>query len=183
MRVNGALVVGIMLSPLGFSSAFADGPVQNQVSVYSGANAVGYLQPLANAFGAALNSSFGYSAFIPKSGFHLSLEAPVMGVLFEDRDRHFEATTEAGFQPPTTETVPTAVGSGDAVTVTGTGGASFSFPGGLDLNSFGLVMPQLRVSSIGGTEAVVRWIAFDKGDTDIGDISLFGIGARHSLSQ
>lgn len=182
-RSHRALVVGLVLSPLFASSALADGAVQNQISVYTGPNATGYLQPLANAFGATLNSSFGYSAFIPKTGFHLSLEAPVMGVIFEDPDRTFEATTEAGFQPTTTTTVPTVVGDGSAVTISGDGGASFSFPGGLDLNSFGLVVPQLRVGSIAGTEAVVRWIAFEQGDADIGDISMFGIGGRHSLSR
>jgi hypothetical protein len=106
-----------------------------------------------------------------------------MGVFFEDEDRTFEAATEAGFQPPTNADVPTVVGSGDAVIVSGSGGATFAFPGGLDLNSFGLIVPQLRVSSLMGTEAVVRWVSYDAGDADIGDISLFGIGGRHSLSQ
>jgi hypothetical protein len=165
------------------ASAFADSAVQNQISVYTGANAVGYLQPLANAFGAALNSSFGYSASIPKASFHISLEAPVMGVIFEDEDRTFDATTESGFNPSTTAKAPTVVGNGDAVMVTGNGGATFAFPGGLDLNSLGLVVPQLRVGALMGTEALVRWIAFEQSDADIGKISLFGIGGRHSISQ
>ena len=183
-RTVGALVLGAALSPLLPSASLAgDGAVQNQISVYTGDNASGYLQPLANAFGAALNSSFGYSAYIPKSSFHISLEAPVMGVFFEDDERTFEATTESGFQPTTTADAPTVVGEGEAVTITGTGGATFSFPGGLDLNSFGLVVPQLRLSSLAGTEAVLRWIAYESGDADIGKIELFGIGGRHSLSQ
>jgi hypothetical protein len=176
--VRGALLVGIALS----GPALADGTVQNQVSVYTGSNARGYLQPLTNAFGAALNSSFGYSAFIPQAGYHLSFEVPVMGVLFEDSDRTFDATTEAGFQPSTTQRVPTAVGNGDAVTISGSGGASYSFPGGLDLHSFGLVVPQLRLANQ-GTEAVLRWVAYETGDADIGKVELFGIGGRHSLSQ
>jgi hypothetical protein len=185
-RTHGTLVAGLALSLFAPTASLAgDSTVQNQISVYTGPNAVGYLQPLANAFGAALNSSFGYSAYIPpKPGFHISLEAPVMGVFFEDEDRVFKATTESGFQPVTSDVdAPTVVGDGDAVIVTGTGGATFAFPGGLDLNSFGLIVPQLRVSSLMGTEAVVRWVSFDAGDADIGDISLFGIGGRHSLSQ
>jgi hypothetical protein len=67
--------------------------------------------------------------------------------------------------------------------VPGQGGAQFSYPGGLDLNSFGLVVPQLRVSSFAGTEAVLRWAAYESGDSDIGKIDLFGIGGRHSISQ
>ena len=182
-RVTGVLALALALPSLDARFAFADGAVQNQISVYSGPNAVGYLQPLTNAFGAALNSAFGYSAYIPTSSFHLSIEAPVMGVYFEDTDRTFRAATEAGFQPSQHVTAPTVAGSGHAVTVTGAGGVSYSFPGGLDLNSFALVVPQLRMGSVAGTEALVRWIAFDRGDSDIGTISLFGIGGRHSISQ
>jgi hypothetical protein len=192
-RTRGAvsvLAVFVLLS-LPTVAAADDGAVQSQISVYTGDNAVGYLQPLANAFGAALNSGFGYSAYIPKTSFHVALEVPVMGVFFEDADRTFMATAESGFVPNPGETsfqVPTVVGNGDAVVVDGTGGAQFAFPGGLDLNSFGLVVPQLRVSSFMGIEGVVRWAASDwfnsdSTDPDVGDVSLFGIGGRYSVSQ
>jgi hypothetical protein len=183
VRTTRALVLGIALSSFFAAPAFADNAVQNQISVYTGDNAIGYLQPLANAFGAALNSSFGYSAHIPKNSFHISLEAPVMGVIFDDKDRFFDATTEPGFTPSQTNHVPTVVGDGNAVTVSGNGGAQFSYPGGLDLNSFGLVVPQLRIGSLMGTEALVRWIAYEQSDSDVGKVKLFGIGGRHSLSQ
>ena len=183
LTLAGALSAAVLwaLTP---PPARADGTVQNQISVYTGPNAEGYLQPLANAFGAALNSSFGYSAYIPRTSFHLSLETPVMGIFFEDEDRFFTATTESGFQPETAvEDAPTVVGPGQARVISGSGGASFAFPGGLDLNSFGLVVPQLRVSSLAGTEAVIRWLAYESGDADIGKIDLFGLGGRHSVSQ
>jgi hypothetical protein len=184
-RTGGILIAAAaLLSFAPVSPRAEDGAVQNQISVYTGSNAQGYLQPLANAFGAALNSSYGYSAYIPPTSFHISLEAPVMGVFFEDTDRTFTATTESGFLPETEEGgAPTVVGPGEAVTVSGQGGAQFTFPGGLDLNSFGLVVPQLRVSSLAGTEAILRWVAYEQGDADIGKISLFGIGGRHSISQ
>jgi hypothetical protein len=153
------------------------------MSVYTGENAVGYLQPLVNALGAALNTGFGYSAYIPPTSFHIGVEFPVMGVFFDDEDKTFLATTEPGFTPTTSEEVPTVVGSGDAVVVTGSGGAQFAFPGGFDLNSFGLVVPQIRLSSLAGAEAVVRWLAYDDTDADVGEIDLFGIGGRYSLSQ
>jgi hypothetical protein len=109
-----------------------------------------------------------------------------MGLFFEDDDAHFDATAESGFVPASGETafdVPTVVGPGEAVVVDGTGGAQFAFPGGFDLNSFGLAVPQLRVSSLAGTEAVVRWVAVETGDNDLGKVDMFGIGARHSISQ
>ena len=186
-RTCGALAVFALLAVVSPVVVTADeGDVQGQISVYTGDNAVGYLQPLANALGSALNSGFGYSAYIPKTSFHLSVEAPVMGLFFEDDDRTFQATAESGFvpQPGTTSyDVPTVVGGSEAVIADGQGGAQFAFPGGFDLNSFGLAVPQLRLSSIAGTEAVVRWAAFETGDNDLGNVDMFGIGGRHSVSQ
>lgn len=184
-RTRGAfmsLVVAVLLASPAVVAA-DDGAVQGQMSVYTGDNAVGYLQPLVNALGAALNTGFGYSAYIPKTSFHIGFELPVMGVFFEPEDGKFMATTEGGFTPAQTMEVPTVVGDGNAVIATAPGGAQFAFPGGLDLNSFGLVVPQLRVSSFMGIEAVIRWVAFEQGDADVGKIDLFGIGGRYSISQ
>jgi len=178
-----SLVIVLLALPL---AASAEDDVQGQISVYTGDNAVGYLQPLANAMGAALNSGFGYSAYIPKTSFHMALEVPVMGLFFADDDATFTATAESGFQPNTPGeifVVPTIVGPGEAVVATGQGGAQFAFPGGFDLNSFGLAVPQLRLSSLAGTEAVIRWAAFETGESDLGNVDMFGIGGRHSISQ
>ena len=131
-RTGGILVFAVvLLSSMPGAPRADDGAVQNQISVYTGANAQGYLQPLANAFGAALNSTFGYSAYIPNTSFHISFEAPVMGVFFEDADRTFSATSESGFVPDhhaSTTPRPWWVPA-QAVTVTGQGGAQFSVSG------------------------------------------------------
>lgn len=163
----------------------ASGQLNDQLRAYTGANAEGYLEPLADAFGAALNDAFFYSADIPRSSLRISLEFPVMGVIFGDDDREFTAVTEGGFSPQTTvDDAPTIVGSGEARRVSGDGGVVYAFPGGFDLNSFGLVVPQLRVGGLLGTEAIFRWFAFDPDtDSEFGDISLYGFGLRHSISQ
>jgi hypothetical protein len=157
--------------------------VEDQLSAYLGRNATGYLQPLADAFGAGLNDAFYRTAYIPETAVRVSLEVLVMGVTFSDDDRTFRATTEQGFAPETTVDAPTIVGPGEAVIVPGQGGTSYAFPGGFDLNSFGLAVPQIRLSSFKGTEAVFRYIAVNTGDAELGDLSLYGIGARHSVSQ
>jgi hypothetical protein len=69
------------------------------------------------------------------------------------------------------------------VIVPGDGGTAFAFPGGFDVGSFAITAPQLRVGSVFGTEAMVRFIAFKIGDNDLGDVMLAGFGVRHSLSQ
>jgi hypothetical protein len=166
-----------------FSAAPAAAQLGDQLSAYSGANAEGYLGPLADALGTSLNTGIFRTAHIPRMGPLARLEIQIMGVFFSDDDRTFSAVTEAGFSPEQRVSAPTVVGSGTAVTVEGDGGTKFSFPGGFDLNSFALAVPQLRIGAVMGTELVVRYFAANVGDDDLGKINLFGIGARHSISQ
>jgi hypothetical protein len=157
--------------------------IGDQLSAYTGDNAVGYLTPLADAIGADLNSALYHSAYIPESGLHVSIETRVVGVIFADDQKTFRATTQGGFSPDTTVVAPTVVGPGEAVIVTGDAATEFAFPGGLSLNSFALAVPQIRIGSVKGTEALVRYIAINTGDVEIGDIALYGFGLRHSISQ
>jgi hypothetical protein len=157
--------------------------IEDQLSSYTGANGEGYLQPLADAFEADLNDGLFHSAHIPVMGLNVSLEFRVMAVMFGDDDRTFNAVTEGGFVPEQTVQAPTVVGSGDAKIVTGDGGTQFAFPGGFNLNSFAIAVPQLRVGSIRGTQALIRYFAMNTGDVELGNISLIGIGVRHSISQ
>jgi hypothetical protein len=75
------------------------------------------------------------------------------------------------------------LGPTKAVIVDGDGGTKFAFPGGFDIGSFAIAAPQLRVGAIMGTEALVRFIAFRIGDSELGDVMLAGFGIRHSISQ
>jgi hypothetical protein len=157
--------------------------VEDQLSSYTGDNAEGYLKPLSDAFGTTLNNGFFRSAYLPVSGFHIGIEVLAMGLYFQDADRTFDATTEGSFQPERTVTVPTIVGSGEAVLISGLSGTSYAFPGGLSLNSFGMLAPQLRISSFYGTEFVGRFARVKSGDAELGDVTLWGFGARHNVSQ
>jgi hypothetical protein len=93
------------------------------------------------------------------------------------------ATTEGDFTPVQSTVVPTVIGSTDAVYVEGDAGTEFAFPGGFDVDNFPFAAPQLRVGSWHGTEAVFRYLIFDTGDVILGDLHLFGLGARHNVSQ
>ncbi len=168
---------------LALSAIPAAAQLGDQLSSYSGANAEGYLGPLADAIGTDLNTGIFRTAHIPRMGPLVRLEIQIMSVLFSDDDRMFNAVTEGGFSPEQRVAAPTIVGPGEAVTVEGDGGTQFSFPGGFDLNSFALAVPQLRIGAVMGTELIVRYFAANVGDDDLGKISLFGIGARHSVSQ
>ena len=157
--------------------------IGEQIGAYTGKNAKGYLQPLSDAIGAEINSAIFRTGHVGKVGFSVRLEFPVMGVIFPDEDKTFSAVTECGFSPEQRVTAPTVVGSEKAVIVEGDGGTAFAFPGGFNLHSFGLTVPQLRVGNVLGTEAIVRGFVVRTGGEDVGDFTLFGIGAHHSISQ
>jgi len=170
------VIVLLLASPL-------SAQIGDNLTAYTGKNAEGYLDPLASALGGTLGSGAFRSAHIPIAGFHLSIEFPMVGTYFNDDDDHFMGTTELGFSPETTAEVPTVVGPTGSVTVPGDGGTIFTFPGGFDIGSFAIVAPQLKIGSVLGTEALVRFVAFKIGDSELGDVMLLGFGARHSISQ
>ena len=161
----------------------ASAQIGDAISACTGDNAEGYLEPLARAIGANLNSALFHSAHVPEGGLHVSLELGMMAVLFSDDDETFSATTEMGFSPETTVEASTVVGPTGSIIVDGDGGTAFAFPGGFDLASFALAAPQLRIGSFKGTEALIRYMVFDTGDVEIGDVDLQGYGLRHSISQ
>jgi hypothetical protein len=157
--------------------------LDDQLAAYSGDNAKGYLKPLSHAIGADLNNGLFQSSYIPVNDVYASFEIQGMAVWFSDDDRTFTARTDEGFTPSTSVKVPTVVGPGEAVSLGGDGGTTYMFPGGFDLSSFALSVPQIRFGSYRGTEGLFRYLAADLGGDEFGDLSLVGFGLRHSISQ
>ncbi|MDM7914927.1 MAG: DUF6588 family protein [Candidatus Eisenbacteria bacterium] len=165
----------------------APGPAHAQIepnlSTYTGPNAKGYLGPLNEGFGAALQSLLYRTADLPEHDVRVNLSVKTMFVKFGDDDRTFQASTPEGFFPEQIATAPTVVGNERGVEVGGDAGTSYTFPGGFDVGSLGIAVPEITISGIYGSEISARFIAFDTGDTDLGDLSLIGVGARHSISR
>jgi hypothetical protein len=174
------LFVSLLLIVLSSPVALAQ-KVEDLVSKYTSRNGTGYLQPLGDAFGANINSGLFHTAQIPQ-GFYLSLTLEAMGALISSDSKTFSATTDDPFSPATTTMAPTVFGSVDPVSVPGVGGTEYVFPGGINLSTFPLLVPQLTVGSVLGTEAVVRYVKA-KVSNDVGEIKLLGGGVRHSISQ
>ena len=174
--IGSAMLLLLVAAPL-------SAQIEDHLSAYTGKNAEGYLNPLVSAMGTTLNGGLYRSGYIPKSGLNIAIEFPMVGLYFGDEDKHFLGTTEAGFSPETSVPVPTVVGPTGSVVVPGDGGTQFAFPGGFDIGSFAITAPQIRVGSVFGTEAMIRFIAFRIGDSELGDVMLAGFGIRHSLSQ
>ena len=166
------------------SSAVAQ--VEDQLDNYSATNGEGYMQPLADGIGAGLNGGIWRGAYVPKEGFYIALEIPLVATFFSDDQRTFSYTPTDGDNTPTGEaslTVPTVVGDTEGGIIPTTMPPEIAYAPGFDINSFALAVPQIRIGAFQGTEAVIRYIAVEAGDTEFGSSSLVGVGARHSISQ
>lgn len=173
-----SVLAAVSLAPVPALSGLAE-----QLSSYSGANAKGYLEPLAEGLCSDLCAGIFRLGSIESSKLYLHLELQAAGVLFSDADRTFYAITEGAFEPTQRAKAPTVVGPTGAVTVEGEGGTRFSFPGGFDIGSFTLLFPQLRIGALAGSEFLARYLVVRLGEKDLGKIDLFGVGVRHSLSR
>ena len=150
------------------------------MNVYQEGNGQGYLQPLADAFTTNLHAGLYRSPKIPK-GFHLDVGVVTSFSFIGSSQKTFTAVTEP--EPPNqTVTVPTIFGDNQPVRIPTEEGTTYTFPGGYDVSILPLAVPQLKIGTLLGTEALVRYIAFDVGD-DFEQVQLFGFGLRHSLSQ
>ncbi len=164
-------------------AASAGAQIEDQVSEYAETNGEGYLQPLADAIGADLNGGLWHSAHIPEEGFYVSVEFLLLNVYFDDEQRTFTFALPEGETDDSLE-VPTVVGDTEGGTIDVDGGLDQAYVPGFDINSFAVAVPQLRIGAVKGTEAIIRFVPpLETGDVELGDLSLFGIGGRHSISQ
>jgi len=163
----------------------AAGQIEDQINGYKGVNGEGYLQPLADAIGADLNGGLWHSAYIPQEGFYVNIETRLLNVYFDDEQRTFTFTLPEGQTAEQGESlsVPSVVGDTEGGVILVDGFPDAGYAPGFDINSFAVAVPQIRIGAVKGTEAVIRYIAFDAGDVELGNMSLLGLGARHSISQ
>ena len=147
----------------------------------------GYTQPLADVLVANLSSAF-FASSSPRSSFGLSIELAAMGTQINDKLRTFTANTPPGFQPATVQAPTIFGGKATPVEHSTISGLSYRTSDGiLDADMVPTAVPQVRVSGL-NTEIIGRY--FDSGllgdsypQEDLPKLSMFGIGARHSLHQ
>lgn len=157
--------------------------IEENLEAYTETNAAGYLEPLRDTLSSGLGAGTFSSADIARARPYFRIGARLMIVGFSDEDRTFDASAEDYFPGTGSFEAPTVIGDENPDPVDGPGGTSFQFPGGLDLDRLPVAAPQLTVGGFMGTEAMLRWFDGDFGDADIGSVSLFGFGLRHSISQ
>lgn len=156
--------------------------VDELVSSYTGVNANGYFQPLADVLTSTFHTGTAYKTSIDK-GFHLYLGViTTTAYITDDKLRFFTGVTDKNFSPQTTAQASTILGPRQLVSVNGLNGTSYTFPAGLGLRNVPLIVPHLTIGNVKGTELDIRFIAIDAGG-DFGTIQLAGAGLRHDIGQ
>lgn len=178
-RIALAIAIPLLLAPI-----VAHAQIEESLESYTENNAAGYLEPFRDTLASGLGSGLYATADVDRARPYFRLGAYVMLVGFSDEDRTFLAEAEDYF-PGTggPYEAPTVIGDSEGSVVEGPGGTSFQFPGGLDLDRLPVAAPQITVGGVLGSEVTLRWFSGEFGDTEIGDVSLFGLGLRHSISQ
>lgn len=144
-----------------------------------------YLTPLPAGLTNTLNSGWVTKAAPTKKlGFSLQFRVavaavPSSGQTFDANDIGLTGFTVSG---TSSNTISGSKGGGQTITSTAPGGASFTIPGGTGFNYVPAPMLQGNVGLIKGTDVTLRYIPEVSND-DYGDISLFGAGIKHDLTQ
>jgi len=179
---GGLLILSTVLLMSG--TAWSQTSLENAIKQYNSDAVQGYVQPVADLFGANMHSGYYHTAAILKSGFHLSLDFVGMAAMVSDDQKSYEAPAPPGFTPAKFQTATIFGEKGTLITDAATSLSYRGSDGVFNTKVFPLAVPQLSIGYVYGTEAIVRFITIPKlGEEDVPNITLWGIGARHSISQ
>lgn len=174
----------------------------SQLGKLVGKNAMNYVKPIVQGWGADLNSGFYHSADLHDIlGFDIQLKVSAARLLDEDKTYDFEMpdqitynafTLRAGTDYEKFIRASTAVGSKDE-TIVRTKSTSIvpnqeiaRLPGGYDLPISPLIVPQAAIGLPFGLEVIGRFIpttTLSSEGTDIGKVNFLGFGVRHDIDQ
>jgi hypothetical protein len=167
------------------STAVAQSDFENAIGAYTTEQVEGYVQPFADLFSANLNSGHYYYAGIPRAGLTLRLEVIPMWALVGDDQKSYDLPLPPGYSASTMK-APTVFGdpAGASYTDPGSGLTYYSSGGIIKASMLPFIVPQLRVGSVLGTEATVRWMSTAPFSTEsFPKTTIFGFSVRHSISQ
>ncbi len=171
----------IVIAFYSFTFSFSQ-DIEKLVSKYTEVNGKGYMQPLADAFGATFNTGLFHSAKLKKMGFQAYLGVVTSVAFIGDKRQTFDATTQDFADPEITTEAPTIFGPAKSVDVSGPGGTVYVFPAGMNVKMVPFAVPQLTIGSVYGTDLTFRFFTISINE-DLGSVNLFSWGIRHSISQ
>ena len=159
--------------------------LEDALKPYSGDAAKGYIQPVADLFGANMNSGFYHGSEMSRWGFHLNVDIVAMVAKVGDAQKTYTANAPAGFSPATFQTATIFGGEGAEISNSAIPGLKFKGSDGVfKTENFPLAVPQLSIGYIFGTEATIRYISVPTlGNDKFPATTLWGAGLRHSVNQ
>lgn len=151
--------------------------VQDRFSFLNSTEVGKFTKPLATTIGTALNSGSYHSASVSKLfGFSLSFKG--MMVMIPSDQKTFNPSLPAGYTADKSTSTIYGEKAGGGIYAGPNG--YITYPGGIGEDNIPVVFPQASVSML-GTEVMLRYMPKIKvGETDV---SLFGVGLKHSISQ
>lgn len=181
--------------------------VQDQLERLAEDNGSLYVKPLTDAFGTSMNQGMYHTATVHETlGFDIGIA--FAGSLVPDENDVFnpilpDRVTYAGetFQDPYGPAGPTTSRTSPAVTGEGAGtvfapqgefaqacdaageDCTLRFPEGLDIPGAPFAVIQGSVGLIYGTELTARFVPAVETTDEMGKVSAFGLGVKHSVSQ
>lgn len=180
------LLLPLLVMSLFVTSVHAESELEKVIRQQGTRTVSGYVQPIADLFGANMHSGFTQSAYIPKSGFVFRFSLIGMAAFVQDEQKTYSAPAPAGFDQKEFQTATVFGGKGTLITQPANDPSSpISFRGSdgvITSQIFPFAAPQLTIGAIYGTEAIIRYAPIPE-ISGLPKITLFGIGARHSLSQ
>jgi hypothetical protein len=181
-RMMRTVALCVIVCALMQNGATAQTELEKTLQQYNAATVTGYIQPVADLFGADMHAGYYHNAWIAPTGFSLGFDIVAMASIVQDAQKFYTASTPAGFDPTTFKTATIFGGKGTTVNF---GGLSFKGSDGIfNTSFFPLIVPQLRIGSLYGSDLTLRFITVPSiGDDKIPVITLWGVGVRHSISQ
>jgi len=166
---------------IGNGTANAQTPLEDAIRQLTSESVRGYIQPFVNSFGANLNSGLYHSASIGEAGLSVKLDFVGMGTLIGDAEKTYSVVAPQPFDQTPVQTATVFGGSGTIVSHPS--GVTYQFQNGqVKTSFFPFAVPQLTVGNFYGTQGVLRYAPLPS----VGDfpkVTLFGVGARHSISR
>ena len=155
-------------------------------------NAQNYVTPLLNGWGVALNSGFYHSADV-HSILGFDVHVKLTGALMQDADKKYAFETpdfpgyvRGGAGPtgyPGQVEANTVVGDKATKEVRANDNTLLmTIPGGLDISTTPLIVPQVSIGLPFGFEVTGRFFPTTK-IGDVGKVNLLGFGLRHDIDQ
>ncbi|MEX2191162.1 MAG: DUF6588 family protein, partial [Bacteroidota bacterium] len=165
----------------------------DQLKQMAKVNAEKYVTPLLNGWGVALNSGIYHTAEVHSIlGFDVHLK--LTGSLIQESDKKYNFQTPAQIglftqgnaanQYPATVEANSVVGSKEKTIIRLNDGTptGAEIPGGLDIPTTPLIVPQVSIGLPFGFEVTGRFFPTTK-IGDVGKVNLLGFGLRHDIDQ